>query len=93
MNKVMYKVNNTFGVSIKAVSITRETEKSVWSGESRYVKDTGNQKFFDDFHEAKNFALGLCMQDVESAENVLKRARNVMGNIKGITIKNVEKQR
>jgi len=77
--KTMYRVQG-WGNQIEKLEVIKTSEKSVWfatsrGNESRELKETSYQKWFESKNEAKDFLVNKLNKDVASAEWKLKKAK------------------
>lgn len=78
-------VHASWRPEIKAVEIERETEHTVTLLDGRREnKVTTWDKYFDSWSEAHAFLMAKAEEKVEAAREKLQRARDVLGNIKGM---------
>ena len=69
---------------IEKVEIEKETDKSVWIDGRRHAKESSNEKYTDDFDEAKLFLLEIAERKLRSARLSLQNAQGFYGNVKGL---------
>ena len=84
MIKYLVGIGSWASAKITPVEIERETEHSVWVNGNRNKRHTANDKYCDTWDEAKTLLMVNASNRVEVARNNLARAKDFMGNVKGL---------
>jgi hypothetical protein len=94
MTITKYKTSH-YGCRIEAVQVEKETEKAVWikawtfngagTGEPRrHLKSTSYDSYFDSWEAAHTFLMEKAEDAASDARAALRRANDVLGNVKGM---------
>jgi len=80
---IKYKTEN-YGVKIKPIETTKETEKSVWflinNREYHKLKRTDSHIYWDTFEQAKQHLIERAERKIESYKDQLSRAKDDLAN-------------
>lgn len=81
---IKYATNKWNRTEIKAVTIDRETEASVWINGRRSAKDSEYGKYHDTWDAAHEHLLEKAEVKVRSLRRQLEVANSELGNVKGL---------
>ena len=79
---VKYIVNILDTSKIEPIEIEKETDASYWKDGHRRLKDSENERMFDEFDEAKSFLLERAERDVKEKGYELEYAKMRLERIK-----------
>ena len=85
--KKLFRVS-TWGVKISEVDVIKETEHTIWyhnSDKTRELqerKNTGENKHFETYQEAKDYLINQCFEKVEFYKNQLSNAEKVLSDVR-----------
>ena len=87
--KKLYRIS-IWDRKISEIEVIKETEHTIWynrkytSCEMREVterKNTGENKHFETYEEAKDYLIKICSEKVESYKSMLARAEKDLANV------------
>lgn len=79
-----YRASARWTVKVETVEVDRESENSVWINGQRRAKRSDWDNYFPTFDEAKAFVIHEMESGVDSARRELERAKDKLGNAKGL---------
>lgn len=80
MSLIKYRTGG-FGHLIEKIEVARETKHFVYLGKHRHAKDSGWQKYFDSWEDARDHLTEKAKRAVDSAKRSLERAEDQLSMI------------
>lgn len=70
----IWKINTFYNFRFEELVADKVTEKCVWVNGSRYSKQSDACRFFTNFDEAKNYAIGYLQEKIRTLTTKLQSA-------------------